>query len=237
MTILAGFVSAKISCETVIWVLYDWMKQSAEDTSPLAGTHHSAAVMQWLTACLLQGKMHIKKGKADTLCGYTFVGVLPCKDSRWRSLVHLHFKTGLYFSLGECCMSQHREALRSENFQVRPLIHCIVQARAWQIYHLFSGKNLLARRPPTCGMRPYAHVRRVRAFWGRVEFTHGAFWKLLLEKKLSPEACMSFVLKQKPGGELASKQKFQQSWGPVLRLTPCPPFLSSTDTPRLITLF
>lgn len=237
MTILAGFVSAKISCETVIWVLYDWMKQSAEDTSPLAGTHHSAAVMQWLTACLLQGKMHIKKGKADTLCGYTFVGVLPCKDSRWRSLVHLHFKTGLYFSLGECCMSQHREALRSENFQVRPLIHCIVQARAWQIYQLFSGKNLLARRPPMCGMRPYAHVRRVRAFWGRVEFTHGAFWKLLLEKNLSPEACMSFVLKQKPGGELASKQKFQQSWGPVLRLTPCPPFLSSTDTPRLITLF
>lgn len=181
--------------------------------------------------------MHVKKGKADTPCGYTFVGVLPCKDSRGRSLVHLHFKTGLYFSLGECCMSQHREALRSENFQVRPLIHCIVQARAWQIYQLFSGKNLLARRPPMCGMRPYAHVGGVTAFWGRVEFTHGAFWKLLLEKKLSPEACMSFVLKQKPDRELASKQKFQQSWGPVLRLTPCPPFLSSTGIPRLITLF
>lgn len=57
-------------------------------------------------------------------------------------------------------------------------LHC-----AWQIYQLFSGKNLLARRPPMCGMRPYAHVGGVTAFWGRVEFTHGAFWKLLLEKK------------------------------------------------------
>lgn len=173
----------------------------------------SAAVMQWLTACLLQGKMHIKKGKADTPCGYTFVGVLPCKDSRGRSLVRLHFKTGLYFSLGECCISQHREALHGENFQVRPLIHCIVQARAWQIYQLFSGKNLLARRPPMCGMRPYAHVGGVTAFWGRVEFTHGAFWKLLLEKKTVPRSMHELCLETKAWWRASKQTKISAELG------------------------
>lgn len=195
----------------------------------------SAAVMQWLTACLLQGKMHIKKGKADTPCGYTFVGVLPCKDSRGRSLVRLHFKTGLYFSLGECCMSQHREALRSENFQVRPLIHCIVPDRSIS-YFLARTSWLGGHLCVAWGHMPTLEGSQLSGVGlsSPMVPSGSCCWK---KKKLSPEVCMSFVLKQKPGGELASKQKFQQSWGPVLRLTPCPPFLSSTGIPRLITLF
>lgn len=75
-----------------------------------------------------------------------------------------------------------------------------------------------------CGMRPYAHVGGVTAFWGRVEFTHGAFWKLLLEKKKTvPRSMHELCLETKAWWRASKQTKISAELGSSTQAHSLPP--------------
>lgn len=74
-----------------------------------------------------------------------------------------------------------------------------------------------------CGMRPYAHIGGVTAFWGRVEFTHGAFWKLLLEKKTVPRSMHELCLETKAWWRASKQTKISAELGSSTQAHSLPP--------------
>lgn len=177
-------------------------------------------------------RRYFRKGKASPLCPYTFVEILT-----WKSSVCSHCKTDLCFSFS--CNTGNTSMVWISRPALSPTT-CLTypKARSEAPSNVNPWGGVLFT--PVCGTRPSAHTGGVRAFWGRVELTHGASWEQLLEKKpLLQQHAWALSSKALSGAasQPASKQNFQQKQVRVQSSGSLPPHVvSSTGKPRLITL-